>query len=75
MTWREFVRQHRQSLLAVDFFTVETIWLQPLCVLFFIELGSRVHLTACTPTPTTAWLVQQTRQLTWTLPHLPASGS
>jgi len=24
-TWREFVRAHRQSLLAVDFFTVETV--------------------------------------------------
>jgi putative transposase len=44
MTWREFVRAHRQSLLAVDFFTVETIWLQRLYVLFSIELGSRrVH--------------------------------
>jgi putative transposase len=35
-TWREFVRAHRQSMLAVDFFTVETIWLQRLYVLFFI---------------------------------------
>jgi len=25
MTWREFVRAHRRSMLAVDFFTVETI--------------------------------------------------
>jgi len=41
MTWREFVQAHRRSLLAVDFFTVETIWLQGLYVLFFIELGSR----------------------------------
>jgi hypothetical protein len=40
MTWREFVQAHRQRLLAVDFFTVETIWLQRLYVLFFIELGS-----------------------------------
>src|SRR4029434_6341991 len=41
MTWREFIRMHRRSVLAVDFFTVETIWLQRLYVLFFIELGSR----------------------------------
>src|SRR4029453_8672088 len=27
MTWREFIRAHRESLLAVDFFPVETIWL------------------------------------------------
>jgi putative transposase len=57
MTWREFVRKHRRSLLAVDFFTVETIWLQRLYVLFLIELGSRrVHLAGCTPTPTAAWV-------------------
>src|SRR5712692_8536063 len=37
MSWRAFVRAHRQSMLAVDFFTVETIWLQRLYVLFFIE--------------------------------------
>jgi hypothetical protein len=52
MTWREFIRSHRQSMLAVDFFTVETIWLQRLYVLFFIELGSRrVHLAGCTNVP------------------------
>jgi putative transposase len=68
MTWREFIRRHRQSVLAVDFFTVDTIWLQRLYVLFFIELGSRrVHLAGCTPTPTAAWATQQARQLTWTL--------
>ncbi len=68
MTWREFVRAHRQSLLAVDFFTVETIWLQRLYVLFFIELGSRrVHAAGCTPNPSAAWVIQQARQLSWTL--------
>jgi len=64
----EFVRMHRRSLLGVDFFTVETIWLQRLYVLFFIELGSRrVHVAGCTPTPTAQWVTQQARQLTWTL--------
>jgi putative transposase len=67
MTWREFIRTHRQSLLAVDFFTVETIWLQRLYVLFFIELGSRhVHVAGCTPNPSAPWVVQA-RQLLWTL--------
>src|SRR5438067_9648647 len=28
MTWRAFVRAHRRRMLAVDFFTVETLWLQ-----------------------------------------------
>jgi putative transposase len=68
MTWREFVRAHRQSVLAVDFFTVETIWLQRLYVLFFIELGSRrVQVAGCTPNPSAAWVIQQARQLSWTL--------
>ena len=30
VSWREFVRAHRHSMLAVDFFTVETAWLQRL---------------------------------------------
>jgi putative transposase len=68
ITLREFVRAHRHSLLAVDFFTVETLWLQRLYVLFFIELGSRrVHLAGCTPHPRAPWVIQRARQLTWTL--------
>jgi putative transposase len=68
MTWREFVRAHRQSLLAVDFVTVETIWLQRLYVLFFIELGSRcVHVAGCATNPSAAWVIQQARPLSWTL--------
>jgi putative transposase len=68
MTWCEFLRIHRRQVLAVDFFTVDTIWLQRLYVLFFIELGSRrVHLAGCTASPTADWVTQQARQLTWTL--------
>jgi putative transposase len=59
-------------MLAVDFFTVETAWLQRVYVLFFIELGSRrVHFAGCTPTPSGPWVTQQARQLTWTLADRP----
>jgi transposase InsO family protein len=72
LAWREFVRAHAPSIIAVDFFTVETVWLQRLYVLFFIELGSRrVHVAGCTANPNAAWVTQQARQLTWTLPAAP----
>jgi putative transposase len=74
LSWRAFLRQQAQSMLAVDFFTVETITLQRLYVLFFIELGSRrVHLAGCTANPTGAWVTQQARQFTWTLQERPGS--
>src|SRR2546427_10358391 len=74
MTWREFLRAHRRSVVAVDFFRVETIWLQRLYMLFFIELGSRrVHVAGCTPNPSAPWVTQQARQLTWTLAEHPES--
>jgi hypothetical protein len=45
--WREFLGLQAQTMIACDFFTVETLWLGRLYVLFFIELGSRrVHLAA-----------------------------
>jgi len=51
-------------MLACDSFTVETVALRRLYVLFFIELGSRrVRLAGCTTNPTGAWVVQQARNL------------
>jgi transposase InsO family protein len=72
LSWRMFLRQQAQSMLAVDFFTVETISLQRLYVLVFIELGSRrVHLAGCTANPTGEWVAQQARQFAWTLQEQP----
>ncbi len=52
-TWRTFLAQQRDQILACDFFVVETAFLRTLYVLFFIELGSRrVHLAGCTAHPT-----------------------
>jgi hypothetical protein len=60
-------------MLAVDFFTVETISLQRLYVLFFIELRSRrVHLAGCTANPTGAWVTQQARQFACRLQEQPS---
>jgi len=73
LSWRAFLRGQAASLLAVDFFTVETISLQRLYVLFFIELDSRrVHLVGCTANPTGAWVTQQARQFAWTLQQQPS---
>ncbi|MEP6775206.1 MAG: integrase core domain-containing protein [Chloroflexota bacterium] len=74
-TWRTFLGHYADQMVACDFFTVETIRLQTLYVLFFIQLGTRrVHLAGCTPHPTSAWVTQQARNLTWELQDLRALG-
>ena len=63
-SWREFLRGQANSVIAVAFFTVDTVWLQRLFVLFFIEVGSRrVHLAGCSARPDGAWVTQQARQV------------
>jgi putative transposase len=67
VSWPLFLRRQAASLLACDFFTVETVTLRRLYVLFFIELGSRrVHFAGCTSNPTGAWVVQQACNLSFT---------
>ena len=67
-TWREFIRSHRDILVATDFFTAE-VWtrsgLVTYYILFFIQVGSRkVHIAGLTPNPNGAWMTQMGRNLT-----------
>jgi hypothetical protein len=67
-SWRRFLGHYKEQILACDFFTVETIWLKTIYVLFFIELGTRrIHLGGCTMNPEAIWVTQQARQLVWEL--------
>jgi hypothetical protein len=55
LSWRAFLRAHAQGVLACDFFTVETLRLRTVFVLFFIELQTRrVCVVGCTEHPAAA---------------------
>jgi hypothetical protein len=63
-SWRSFLRQQAASTLACDFFTVETLGLQRIYVLFFLSLATRrLEFVACTSNPHSAWVTQQARNL------------
>ena len=51
-------------MLACDFLTVETIFLQRIYVLFFISLATRrIEYVACSANPDGRWVTQQARNL------------
>jgi putative transposase len=63
-TWTEFLRSQAAGILACDFFTVETIRLKTIFVLFFMELQTRrVRVVGVTAHPDSAWVTQQARNL------------
>jgi putative transposase len=63
-SWRRFLRAQAGSILACDFLTVETAFLQRIYVLFFISLATRrIEYVACTSNPDGSWVAQQARNL------------
>jgi putative transposase len=63
-SWREFLQAQAASIVAADFFTVESAFPRRYYALFFIEHATRrVHLAACTADPSRSWVTQQARNL------------
>ena len=63
-TWSEFIQAQAHTILAFDFFTVESLFLRTFYVLFAIEVASRrIHILGVTRNPNAAWVTQQARNL------------
>jgi hypothetical protein len=67
-SWKEFLRQHWDLIVAADFFTIEA-WtprgLQRFIVLFLMELSTRkVEIAGIAPSPNGLWMNQIGRNLT-----------
>jgi putative transposase len=62
-TWTTFLRNHRDGIAAMDFFTVPTAMFRVLHVFLVIRHGRRdVLRCAVTTSPTAAWVAQQLRE-------------
>ncbi len=60
----EHFRAQASAIVATDFFTVETVCLKTLYVLFLIELHTRrVRLAGVTDHPNGPWMLQRAREL------------
>jgi transposase InsO family protein len=68
LAWPVFLRAHARGLLACDFLAVDTVRLQVLSALCFVEVQSRrVFVAGCTAHPTRDWLAQPARTVCWDL--------
>jgi hypothetical protein len=64
LTWRQFLSDLAQGILACDCFHVDTVLFQRLSGVFVLELATRrVHILGVTANLTGAWVAQQARNL------------
>jgi hypothetical protein len=69
-TWSQFLTAQARTVLACDFFAVDTVFFKRIYVLFFLELATRrVHVIGATAQSTGAWVTQQARNLLMALDH------
>jgi putative transposase len=67
-SWKQFLSAHAQTLVAADFFSVDTVFFKRLYVLIYIHLATRrILLAGCTANPNEVWVTHQARNLLWTL--------
>ena len=63
-TWRQFLTTQARTIIATDFFHVDTVPLKRVYVLVFIEHSTRrLHVAGTTANPDEAWTTQQARNL------------
>src|SRR3954447_26836892 len=63
-TWKQFLTAQAETMLACDFFTVDTVLFKRIYVLFFLQIATReVHVVGATAHPTGAWVAQQAPNL------------
>jgi putative transposase len=68
LSWKQFLAAHAETLVAADFFSVDTVFFKRLYVLIYMHLATRrVLLARCTTEPNEAWVTQQARNLSWLL--------